>query len=185
VVPNETLPLYSSQGMATARNASTPFAVHVMPDNALANGSVNDRKTIEDETERQRIQHHRQSDEVQSQIENPLPGQEMDTVARQGRDLATTRPDDEEERMGLEEPLSMDPIGIPPGGREIDSHSDDEASWEWVDKPSEHTDQRLPLLYRRQQTPWDDLRATWTGILPIALRDKCTRNTRSGLQHCQ
>jgi len=133
----------------TARNVLTPFAVHGMQGNAPENGSVNDSKIIADGTERQRIQ--------QSQMENPLPGQKMDTIARQGRDLVATRPDDEE-RMGSEVSFSMDPIKIPPGRRGIDhaSHSDDEASWEWINK-SEHTDQQLPLLYRRQQTPRDDL----------------------------
>ena len=98
VIPNETQPLDSLQSMVTSRNTSAPLTAQVVRDNASENRSVNDRKFIAVGTERKRIQSHdqsRQSEGGRFQTENPQLSQEMATMARKGRDLASTRPDDE------------------------------------------------------------------------------------------
>jgi hypothetical protein len=135
-----------------ARKTWAPLATQVQ-DNASANKYVkhpcNYDKIIEDGTEGQPIQNC-QSQRGQFQTKSSLFIQEVkltkmgDIVRDASLGLGTKKPADEEQKMGLAVSLSLDDR-IASGGSVIDaaSHPDEEASWEWVNHPSEHIDQRL------------------------------------------
>lgn len=66
--------------------------------------------------------------------------EKIDAIARDGRNLVLTR-HDKQERTKLVEPLSLNSARILGSGIDGASHANDEASWEWVNHPSEHRDQ--------------------------------------------
>jgi hypothetical protein len=192
-VSTETQPLDSPQNMATAKNTSAPLAAPVARDNVLENGLVSDCKTIADGTERNRIQCHHQIDQsqgVQFQRENPLFNQELDAIPKKGRELVSTRPDSDDEKMGLAASLSLNPIRTPRKGSGINGASltDEELNWEWINHPNDHIDHRRSNpLYWRQQEPLEDPQRKLAPT-PPRVSERNTEGvsfpSHSGLQHC-